>query len=80
MIRPYYFDNFSILAEIDQIKDKTQNWSQLSEKEREKIIDKNFVPRDVRKKYAEANSGRKWGKLQFILFLCFEILRNQILM
>lgn len=50
----------SILAEIDQIKDKTQNWSQLSEKEREKIIDKNFVPRDVRKQYAEANSGRKW--------------------
>jgi len=50
----------SILAEIDQIKEKTQNWNELSEKERDRIVDKTFVPREVRKQYQEQNSTRKW--------------------
>ena len=55
----------SILAEIDQIKEKTANWDDLSQKEQDRIIDKNFVPREVRKQYAEKNSTREWGNFFF---------------
>ena len=57
-----FYTIFSILAEIDQIKEKTSNWDELSQKEQDRIIDKNFVPREVRKQYAEKNSTREWGK------------------
>ena len=57
-----YLPNFiiskSILSEIESVKKSSPVWDSLSQKEKDKLVDSHFVPKEIRKRYAKDNAKK----------------------
>jgi len=48
----------SILSEIESVKKSSPVWDSLSQKEKDKLVDSHFVPKEIRKRYAKDNAKK----------------------
>ena len=55
---PNFIISKSILSEIESVKKSSPVWDSLSQKEKDKLVDSHFVPKEIRKRYAKDNAQK----------------------